>query len=262
MSLKIVFVAFSENSLGRRILSGLIKQDNVPIHVFMASSYAFSKFRKNGIKRYIKLHGYFNLIWRIYYRLTLRKDLKTKSLELNNELQVSISEMCRNENIPLGSFDNINHPEFVDVLKKIQPDLIVLGGAPLIKEKVINIPSIGVLNSHPGILPQAKGMDVVAHSIINNIPIGVTVFKVDQGIDSGSILLKKFLNISITNCELHEVEAMVEELANNAMLETVKNIELGNYSFTPQEPGGETFRALNYKSYKLVKRKLEYGNHS
>ena len=49
-NLKIIFVAFSENSLGRRIINMMLKKGIVPVHVFMASDEAFKKFRKNGIK--------------------------------------------------------------------------------------------------------------------------------------------------------------------------------------------------------------------
>jgi folate-dependent phosphoribosylglycinamide formyltransferase PurN len=260
--MKIIFVAFSENSLGRRILNGLIDQGDTPEIVFMASDNAFKKFRKNGIKRYIKLHGYLNLLWRVYYRLTLRKDLKNDSLAGDPNLKIYIKEKCKISNIPLEFFDNINNYDFLSVLKSHNPDLIVLGGAPLIKDKVINLPRIGVLNSHPGILPQAKGMDVVAHSIINDIPLGVTVFKVDAGIDSGPILLIRSLKLSIAGKQLHEIEAMVEELASESMLEAVRIVKSGNYHFEPQNSDGNIFRALNYVTYKKVLKKLKNGYNS
>jgi folate-dependent phosphoribosylglycinamide formyltransferase PurN len=260
--MKIIFVAFSENSLGRRILNGLIDQGDTPTMVLMASDSAFEKFRKNGIKRYIKLHGYLNLLWRIYYRLTQRKDLKNDSLAGDVNLKVSIRDKCKMANIPLGFFDNINNDDFVNILKGHNPDLIVLGGAPLIKEKVINLPRIGVLNSHPGILPQAKGMDVIAHSIINDIPLGVTVFKVDAGIDSGPILFIRNLTQSTEGKKLHEIEAMVEELASKSMLEAVRIVKSGNYHFEPQSSEGTIFRALNYLTYKKVLKRLKNGYNS
>ncbi len=262
MELKIIFIAFSENSLGRRILIGLINQGNKPIHVFMASEKAFANFRKNGIKRYIKLHGYINLIWRMYYRLTLRKDIKAKSLENNDSLKKSLKDKCAEFKIPLGYFDNINEDHFVKILTELKPDLIVLGGAPIIKEKVLNIPSIAVLNSHPGILPDAKGMDVVAHSIIHDIPLGVTVFKVDSGIDSGPVLKTRYLEVSTKRKKLHELEALIEDLASDTMLESVRKISTGEYFFEQQKSQGTIFRALNISSYKQVIKKLESGNNS
>jgi folate-dependent phosphoribosylglycinamide formyltransferase PurN len=255
--IRIVFVAFSENSLGRRIIKGLVDNGNKPISTFMASELAFKAFRKNGFKRYYKNNGVLNTIWRVYYRLTLRRDVKKSSLNLDQKLNQSIKEVCNVNDIPIDYFDNINETKFVEKMALLKPDLIVLGGAPLIKKQVIELPKIAVLNSHPGVLPQAKGMDVVAQSIIDNVPLGVTVFKVDEGIDSGPILLKKYLEKDTSRLKLHEIEALVEELSANAMLESIELIKSGNYEFVPQTEKGNIYKALNYKKYKLVRNLLD-----
>jgi folate-dependent phosphoribosylglycinamide formyltransferase PurN len=258
--IKIVFVAFSENTLGRRIIKGLVDNGDKPISTFMASELALKVFRKNGFERYYKNNGLINTIWRVYYRLTLRRDVKTTSLNLDQKLSQSIKEVCNANDIPINYFNNINETKFVEKIALLKPDLIVLGGAPLIKKQVIQLPKIAVLNSHPGLLPHAKGMDVVAQSILDKIPLGVTVFKVDEGIDSGPILLKKYLEKNITRLKLHEIEALVEELSANAMLESIEIIKSGNYEFVPQTEKGNIYKALNYKKYKLVKALLDKKN--
>ncbi|MGV3599484.1 MAG: formyltransferase family protein [Bacteroidota bacterium] len=255
-SLKIIFVAFSENSLGRRIINMMLAEGITPVGVFMASDEAFKKFRKNGIRRYFKQNGLINTIWRIYYRLTLRKDLKKASLEKDEILKKSIRQVCEDNSIPLGFFDNINKPEFAEKLKALNPDLIILGGAPLIKKIIIDLPKIAVLNSHPGILPEAKGMDVVAQSLIDGVSLGATVFKVDEGIDSGPIILKRFLDKEISGKKLHEIEAMVEMVSATAMIEAIKKVISGVYTFTHQENKGKIYKALNYKTYNKVKQLL------
>ena len=156
--LNTVFIAFSENSLGRRILNMMLEKGMRPTHVFMASEKALQEFRKNGIKRYLKNYGLINTIWRIYYRLTVRRDVRSVSVQNDEKLRKSIKELCNEHNIPINFFDRINDPLFVEVIKDAKPDLIVLGGAPLIKKRIIDLPTIGVINSHPGILPEAKGI--------------------------------------------------------------------------------------------------------
>lgn len=255
--LKIVFIAFGENSLGRRILNGMIHHKLTPIHAFMASEKAFKAFRKNSIRRFLKNNGVLNTAWRILYRLTLRRDVKNKSLQQEEGLKKSIRELCEAYNIPLGYFDNINHPDFVKVLSLLQPDLIVLGGAPIIKKPVIEIPRIGILNSHPGVLPSAKGMDVVAHSILDNLPLGVTVFKVDEGIDSGPILLTRYIDFNIKGLKLYEIEALIENISAKAMLEALEQIKKGPIDFVPQQGTGMLYKSLNYKEYRKVKSALK-----
>lgn len=256
--LRIIFIAFSENSLGRNILNNMIEEGITPVHVFMASEEAFKKFRKNGIKRYFKRNGLFNTLWRIIYRLTLRKDVKKGSLEILPSTKYSVLDLCSNHKIGMGKFNNINLPEFAQRLKKLSPDLIVLGGAPLIKKVIIDLPTIGVLNSHPAILPEAKGMDVVAQSIIDNVPLGATVFSVDEGIDSGPIIHQKHMTESIVGKNLQEIEAMVEKTAVEAMQESINKIITGNYTFTPQTGTGKVYRALTFKKYKKVKTLLNH----
>jgi len=256
-NLKIIFVAFNENSLGRRIINLMLEEGIKPVKVFMASELALSNFRKNSIRRYLKQNGLVNTIWRIYYRLTLRKELKQVSLNKEEKLKKSIKEICSEHQIPFGNFDNINHSDFVEMLKSLSPDLIVLGGAPLIKSQVINLPKIAVLNSHPAILPQAKGMDVVAQSILDNIPLGATVFKVDEGMDTGPVLVKKFLNFDIKGLKLYQIEAMVEEISAVAMMEAIDTISNGSYHFTPQEGEGKIYKSLGHSTYSKVKSKLK-----
>lgn len=254
--LKIIFVAFSENTLGRQILRGMEEIGIKPVKAYMASKHAQKEYRKKSIRRYIKKNGYFNLIWRIIYRLTVRRNVRLSSLKISEASQESIMSFCLSRNIPLGFFDNINKSDFVEKLASDQPDLIVLGGAPLIKKAVIEVPSIAVLNSHPGLLPEAKGMDVVSQSILKDIPLGVTVFKVDEGMDTGPIILLQKLESSIKGLKVHEIEAKVEQLSAKVMIQAIEKIKSGDYSFVKQEGDGNIFTSLNYSTYRKVVSKL------
>lgn len=226
----------------------------------MASKATQKDYRKKSIKRYLKRNGYFNLIWRIIYRLTVRRNVRFSSLKISEHSHESISDFCRSRNIPLGFFENINRADFVEKLVQDKPDLIVLGGAPLIKTAVINVPSIAVLNSHPGILPEAKGMDVVSQSILQDIPLGATVFKVDEGMDTGPVILLEKLDSSIEGLKLHEIEAKVEQLSAKAMVRAIEKIKSGDYSFVSQNGDGKIFTSLNYTTYKNVTAKLRKEN--
>lgn len=258
--LKIIFVAFSENTLARQILRGMEDVGLKPVKAYMASDHAQKNYRRMSIKRYLKKNGYFNLVWRIFYRLTVRRNVRLSSLEISEQSHESISDFCQSRNIPLGFFDNINKAEFVEKLVQDQPDLIVLGGAPLIKKAVINVPRIAVLNSHPGVLPEAKGMDVVSQSILLDIPLGATVFKVDEGMDTGPIIILEKLDSPIEGLRLHEIEAKVEQLSAKVMVRAIEKIKSGDYSFVSQNGKGNIFTSLNYSAYRKVAAKLRKAN--
>lgn len=50
---------------------------------------------------------------------------------------------------------------------EIKPDIIVLGGSSIIRENIIKIPKIGILNAHPGLLPKYREVDVIQWAIYN-----------------------------------------------------------------------------------------------
>jgi methionyl-tRNA formyltransferase len=78
--------------------------------------------------------------------------------------------------------------ETIDALDALRPDVLILGGAPILPDAVLEHARLGVLNAHPGLLPRYRGVDVVAHALLNGDPVGATVHFVDAGIDTGRII--------------------------------------------------------------------------
>jgi methionyl-tRNA formyltransferase len=78
--------------------------------------------------------------------------------------------------------------EALEQLERLAPDVIVLGGAPILPDRILAVARLGVLNAHPGWLPEYRGVDVVAHAVLGGGPIGATVHFVDTGIDTGRIV--------------------------------------------------------------------------
>jgi methionyl-tRNA formyltransferase len=81
-------------------------------------------------------------------------------------------------------------PEAVAALEDLRPDLLVLGGAPILPDAVLGTATHGTLNAHPGLLPRYRGVDVVPHAVLNGDPVGATVHFVDTGIDTGRIVAR------------------------------------------------------------------------
>ncbi|MGI8658871.1 MAG: formyl transferase [Candidatus Limnocylindria bacterium] len=84
--------------------------------------------------------------------------------------------------------DALAAPEVVEKLRAARPELLVLAGAPILPSALLEVPRIGTLNAHPGLLPRYRGVDVVAHAVLNGDPVGATIHFVDAGIDTGRIL--------------------------------------------------------------------------
>ena len=85
--------------------------------------------------------------------------------------------------------DNINSDKVVNELKRIQPDICVVWGTPIIKQKVLETCNV-FLNAHTSILPEFRGTRSEFWQCLENRPdkVGVSFHKIDKGVDTGLII--------------------------------------------------------------------------
>ena len=88
-----------------------------------------------------------------------------------------------------------NSREAEELLQQINPELGIIAGARILKNHIISKFSIGIINLHPGLIPEARGLDAMLWSIYKDIPLGVTAHLIDERIDAGRILLKETIPI-------------------------------------------------------------------
>ena len=93
---------------------------------------------------------------------------------------------------------NINDQENIDLIKKINPDLIlVIGWSQLLKKEIIEIPRLGVIGSHPTELPKYRGRAPIPWSILKGLKkSALTFFYIQEGIDDGDIVTQKQFEIT------------------------------------------------------------------
>ena len=87
-------------------------------------------------------------------------------------------------------FSSTRDKGFIEELRRIGPDVIVTN-AGIIPPEVIASARIGVLNCHPGILPEFRGCNTVAWAIYTDRPVGMTVHLMEEGIDTGPVLFTR-----------------------------------------------------------------------
>lgn len=91
----------------------------------------------------------------------------------------------------------LDHPETLERLKKLNLDVGLHKAGVIYREPTIKAFRLGILNSHIGILPDYRGRNVMEWSLLQGEPVGVTVFFVDSGIDTGrAIVLREEVDIS------------------------------------------------------------------
>ena len=81
------------------------------------------------------------------------------------------------------------------LLREYQVELGIIAGARILKSHVIQSVPQGIINFHPGLIPEARGLDAVLWSILEDVPLGVTAHCIDERVDAGSILLKRTIPI-------------------------------------------------------------------
>lgn len=67
----------------------------------------------------------------------------------------------------------------------------VIAGARILKPQVIDQFKIGIINLHPGLIPEVRGLDAMMWAIYHDLPLGVTAHLIDHRVDAGRILLRK-----------------------------------------------------------------------
>ena len=104
-----------------------------------------------------------------------------------------VFETAEKFNVPYKKFKKINDEENVKIIKEIDPDYIfVIGLSQLVKDEIINATKKGVVGFHPAPLPKYRGRATnVWQQLLGVKESAVSVFFIDDGIDSGDILAQE-----------------------------------------------------------------------
>lgn len=111
----------------------------------------------------------------------------------------SVKRFFEQHDVPLIEINSsINAPEVLDNIKSYEPDVIVsIAANQIFKKKLLSLPSRGCINLHTAFLPKYRGLMPTFWAMKNSEDkIGVSVFLMDEGIDSGPIIVQKILPIA------------------------------------------------------------------
>ena len=84
-----------------------------------------------------------------------------------------------------------NSEQVMPYIADLKLELIVFGGTRIIRGEILDHPQDGVVNSHPGLLPDCRGSASPAWSVYHDIPVGSSTHFCDNGIDTGDLLLRR-----------------------------------------------------------------------
>ncbi|MEO0443648.1 MAG: formyltransferase family protein [Pseudomonadota bacterium] len=142
-------------------------------------------------------------------------------------------EIIAHKNIEYLSVKNHNDTQAENALKAFMPDLIVLGDTRIIKPHIIRLAPMGIVNVHPGYLPDVRGNNPYIWSIIHNLPSGCSVHFIDEHIDTGPLLLRQKLDPGSYSSYAHFLFA-INALCGQLVAEAVQRIAENTIEAIPQ----------------------------
>jgi len=172
----------------------------------------------------------------------------------------TFTEQLRGSEIPRYNVPHHNKAECRELLLRLKPNICVLGGTRIIKPNILEIPRDGMLNSHPGLLPEVRGSASVAWSIYYDIPIGCTCHFIDTHIDTGAIVSRRL--IPVHRGDTYEKLCWETiSIAGALMTEAVDAWSKGALKTIPQGPGTNALKVAPPKVLEVVYRKLREGTY-
>ncbi len=128
-----------------------------------------------------------------------------------------------------------NSQKTITLLSKYSINFSIISGARILDRSIIQNIKYGILNFHPGILPQIRGLDSLLWSIYKNKPLGVTAHLINHEIDSGYLVCQQKINISMTD-DIYSLKEKIYQLQLD-LIPISLNLILRNKKFPKLEKG-------------------------
>ena len=137
-------------------------------------------------------------------------------------------------NLPIYQPERVRHRDSVRVLRELQPDVIVVVAfGQILPKSVLELPPYGCLNVHPSYLPKYRGAAPIQWALINGeTETGITIMLLDEGEDTGDIILQSSLPIDT----LDDATTLSVRLANLAPSLLIQALGCISDSPPPHQP--------------------------
>ena len=165
-----------------------------------------------------------------------------------------IKQYALDFSLPILQPKTVNDPEFIESLRKNQPDIIiVIAFGQILSETFLKIPKLFCINLHSSLLPKYRGAAPIHRSILNgDTQTGVTSMIMDKGMDTGDILLTKETPIHETD-NAQTLHDTLSEMGGALVLETLRRLEENTLLPIPQDHSKATYAPKLKKEEGLVK---------
>ncbi len=153
-----------------------------------------------------------------------------------------VKESALKLNIPVLQPDKVKEDSFVEELRTLNPDVIVvIAFGQILSKEILDMPKYGCVNVHASLLPKYRGAAPIQWAVIDGEEkSGVCTMKMDEGLDTGDIIDKEEITLDPkeTGGSLFDKLAA---LGGELILKTLQNLEFGNEQFIKQDDSKSTY---------------------
>lgn len=168
---------------------GVVVEETKPLKQRISAKIRF-------IKRRIRILGSLTIFGQLLFSLIVDYPLRRFSKNRKNEILEA-------NNLSIDPFDEavlfkvkqFNSQETVDIIHRLQPDIIVVNGTTILRSIILDSTSTPLINIHLGMTPMYRGVHGMYWALVNDDRenAGVTVHFIDKGVDTGKIICQSMV---------------------------------------------------------------------
>jgi len=169
---------------------------------------------------------------------------KGRDLELHAS---PVKEMALNAGLPILQPERAGDEQFLGDIRSLQPDLVAVAAyGQLLPKALLEVPRFGCLNVHTSLLPKYRGAAPIQWAILNDEEqTGVTIMKMDAGLDTGDILGQASTPIYSTD-DSQTLHDRLADLGANLLVQIIPAYVQGKLQPKPQPAKGVSYaRKIN-----------------
>jgi len=157
----------------------------------------------------------------------------------------SVKVLAQDLNIPIIQPEKLKQPEAMEQLRAWNPDLIVVAAfGQILRKDVLDLPRFGCLNVHASLLPRWRGAAPINAALLHgDEETGVTIMKMDVGLDTGPILSQRSIRLTPDDTAGSVFDSL-SHLGADQLIETLPDYLSGKIQPVPQPEEGATYAPM------------------
>ena len=154
----------------------------------------------------------------------------------------AVKELALRNNLPLLQPQRARDDAFIDAVRQLSPDLIVVAAyGQILPQMLLDVPRFGCLNVHTSLLPKYRGAAPIQWAILNgDSETGVTIMKMDAGLDTGAIVSEERTPIAPED-DAQTLHDRLAQIGGALLVRTIPDFVSGKIVPQTQPAEGESY---------------------